>query len=270
MLNIRLKPEQETYLNNFIENKSEYVRELIKEDMKDENNEFSMKAFVKCKKNFLKFMSQHAPHLGIDSVRRYDEEIGHYFDKNEHVFINKGRMLGISSIFAACGVWEAVFNAGSEVLMVSVNGDNAKMLMKKVKHIYKGTVPSEMFPDITASSLRKLELKNGSEIKAVSTHEKMKSSADLVILDEMNQMGPLVDITLYGAKTQVLASTTGIREDNNNHEMMVSMSEPESEFKYLEIPSTTSKERDSEWVKEQKDLLGEEQYENEHTTPRET
>jgi len=269
MLNIRLKPEQETYLNNFVENKSEYVRGLIEEDMEDRDDKFLMEALTKCKGNFMKFLSRHAPNIGINSVRRYDEEIAYYFDKGENVFVNKGRQLGITGLFATCGLWFATFKPKTEVVMLSYKLDGAKALIKKARNAYKGTSPSEMLPDMKNSTTTHIELENGSEIKAKGANSYEPRNPDLLVLDEMGFMNRLELGHLSYPRTQILVSSTGIRKSSANHEPMISMSKHGSVFEYLEVPSTASKNRGAEWVEEQKEMLGEERYRRENNAVRE-
>jgi len=268
MLNIRLESEQETYLDNFIDNKSEYVRGLIQEDL--ESEERDVKAFLECEENFMRFYSEYTQDIGIESVRRYDEEIGYYFDNGKNVFVNKGRQLGITSIFSLCALWHAVFNPDRRVVMMSFSLNKARNLTKRVVKEYRAVSPVGMMPDIsTHHSSYNVEFENGSSVKAESgDYEVMKDleEGDLLIIDEMghiSSLGPLPE------QPQVLVSSTGIAKNHNNYETMLEMTKPGGNFEYLEIPTMTSTSRNEDWFQKTEDLSEGEGIPDEHKAVRE-
>lgn len=115
---------------------------------------------------------------------------------HENIIINKSRQLGISTLMAAYALWEIVFQADREILVIATKRDVAINLIDKVKYMYDNLPPyllgdakhrsGKKGDNIESYNKQSIVLKNKSKIFAVaaSGDAGRSYSPNLLIIDE--------------------------------------------------------------------------------------
>lgn len=199
----------------------------------------------------------------------FQEEALHTFFDNDFNIILKSRQLGISTLVAAYALWLILFNNDKNVLVVATKQEVAKNLVLKVRVMFDN-LPTWMINLANATSIEdnklSLRLTNGSQIKAVaSTGDSGRSEAlSMLIIDEAafieeNKVSSLWTSTSQtlatGGKAIVLSTPNGT--GNWFHKMYTDAeTTPNHKFKTTKLPWYVHPERDSNWRKEQDELLG--------------
>ena len=141
------------------------------------NKERQVKEIIRCGKDPLYFINQHAKIVhtsrGTIPFKTYpfqDECIRQFLDHRFNVVL-KGRQLGMSTLTASYAVWLALFHKDKKILIIANKLDIAVNFMKKVKGILQGLPKWLVLPDIVSNNRQSVEFSHGSSIKAIPTSD---------------------------------------------------------------------------------------------------
>lgn len=233
------------------------LREVIKEEYKKclENPIYFMKKYVKI---------AHPQKGRIDfDLFPFQEKALSSFVENDFNIILKSRQLGITTLVAAYSLWMMIFNSDKNILCISIKQETAKEIVTKVRYANDG-LPSWLKVQCVEDNRLSLKLKNGSQIKAVSSSGDAgrSSSLSLLIIDEAAFIDSIEDIWLSaqstlstGGKAIILSTPNGV--GNFFHRMWMKSESGENNFKTIKLPWHLHPERTQKWRDEQTDVLGE-------------
>ena len=110
--------------------------------------------------------------------------------ENRFNIILKSRQMGISTLTAGLTVWSMVFNEDFNVLVIAIKQDTAKNLITKIRVMHE-MLPSWLRVGSEEDNRLSLRLKNGSQVKAVSSSpDAARSEAlSLLVIDEAAFIG---------------------------------------------------------------------------------
>jgi len=119
------------------------------------------------------------------------------FDYN---VILKSRQMGISTLTSAYALWLMTFHQDKNILCISITQETAKEIVTKVRFA-NDNLPSWLKVQCNEDNRLSLKLKNGSQIKAVSSASTAGRSAALsmLIIDEC--LGETTKIKIRNKKT---------------------------------------------------------------------
>ena len=121
---------------------------------------------------------------GLVKFELYDfqKEAIKAFLVNDQVIINKARQLGFSTLTAAFITWLILFHNNKSVVIVSINAEVAKNLLKKIK-IILSKLPDWMYlADFDVNRAHAISLTNGSSVKSIARSEDAGRSESLALL----------------------------------------------------------------------------------------
>ena len=115
----------------------------------------------------------------------YQENAIKAFQSHNLNIILKGRQIGMTTVIAGYSLWLMLFHNDKSILVIATKQDTAKTLVKKLRIMHQN-LPSWLRGKITSDNKLSLQLKNGSEIKAVASSEDAgrTESLSLLIIDE--------------------------------------------------------------------------------------
>lgn len=155
------------------------IKDLIKVEYKRclEEPMYFMKKYVKIQhpiRGTIKF----------DLFKFQEETLQQFVDNNFNIVL-KSRQMGISTLVAAYSLWLMTFHTDKNILCISITQDTAKEIVTKVRFA-NDNLPNWMKQQCAEDNRLSLKLKNGSQIKAVSSAgtSGRSSSTSLLILDE--------------------------------------------------------------------------------------
>lgn len=155
------------------------LREIIKNEYKKciENPIYFMKKYVKI---------QH-PIKGTVNFDLYEfqEKTLQQLVVNDFNIILKSRQMGISTLMAGYSLWLMTFHKDKNILCLSITQETAKEIVTRVRFA-NDNLPAWLKVESTEDNRLSLRLKNGSQIKAVSSASTAGRSAalSLLIIDE--------------------------------------------------------------------------------------
>lgn len=155
------------------------LREIIKSEYKKciENPIYFMKKYVKI---------QH-PIKGTVNFDLYEfqEKTLQQLVNNDFNIILKSRQMGISTLMAAYSLWLMTFHKDKNILCLSITQETAKEIVTRVRFA-NDNLPAWLKVESVEDNRLSLRLKNGSQIKAVSSASTAGRSAalSLLIIDE--------------------------------------------------------------------------------------
>lgn len=253
-------------------NESTAIREYIKEELK------------KCAASPVYFMRKYCkiqhPQRGTIQFNLYDFQANTLEEFLEHKInlILKSRQLGISTLCAGFALWLMIFNSDKNVLVIATKQDVAKNLITKVRFMYDklpswvkrlaGGEDDSVKEGKEASENNKLSLrlKNGSQIKAVSSaSDSARSEAlSMLIIDEaafiddekVRGIWLSAQPTLStGGRAIILSTPNG--QNNFFHQKWVEAENNSNiPMHTIKLPWWVHPERDQKWRDEQDQLLG--------------
>jgi hypothetical protein len=229
------------------------------------------KIILKCKedpvffiKNFVKIKH---PKKGIIlfELFPYQEELIRETLSNEHIVINKGRQLGVSTLFAALCLWEAMFYKSKNILAIATKNKVAKNFIEKCKFAYK-ELPEEL------RDANPLEIDNTQEIKfartqsviqAIGTSKDAGRSEALsrLIIDEaafIRDM-PIIWEAIYPTLSEggnCAMFSTPNKTGNIFHTICMEAKNGENDFLYKELKWDVHPNRDQAWKEKTLRQLG--------------
>ena len=115
----------------------------------------------------------------------YQEEALQAFQSNNKNIVLKSRQMGISTLCAAYILWLMIFHTDKNCLIISKTQDAAKEVVTKVRFA-NDNLPSWLRVEAVEDNRLSLRLKNGSQVKSVSSSKDSARSGaiSLLIMDE--------------------------------------------------------------------------------------
>ena len=187
------------------------------------------------------------------------------FKDHDYNIILKSRQLGISTLTAGYSLWSMIFNEDFNCLVIAIKQDTAKNLVTKVR-VMHDFLPSWLRPGVVEDNKLSLRLRNGSQVKAVSSSpDAGRSEAlSLLVIDEAAFIDKVDDIwtsaqqTLAtGGKAIVLSTPNGT--GNFFHRTWMKAESNENKFNTIRLHWTVHPEREQKWRDEQDVILGSDQ-----------
>lgn len=181
---------------------------------------------------------------------------------NRFNVILKSRQMGISTLTAGYSVWNMVFREDFNVLVIAIKQDTAKNLITKVRVMHE-MLPSWLRVGTEEDNRLSLRLKNGSQIKAVSSApDAARSEAlSLLVIDEAAFIDKIEEIwtsaqqTLATGGSAILLSTPN-GTGNLFHKTWVEAERGDGQFNPIKLHWSDHPERDQAWRDMQDELLG--------------
>jgi len=232
------------------------LREIIKQEYKKciEDPIYFMKKYVKI---------QH-PIRGTVGFELYpfQEDTLQNFVDNQLNIVLKSRQMGISTLTAAYSLWLMTFHNDKNILCISITQETAKEIVTKVRFA-NDNLPSWLKVPCVEDNRLSLRLKNGSQIKAVSSAGTAgrSSALSLLIIDEAAFIDGIEEIWLSsqytlstGGRAIILSTPNGV--GNFFHKIWVESEEGKNNFKTIRLPWHLHPERDQTWRDKQTELSG--------------
>jgi hypothetical protein len=229
-----------------------------------------MKAeYAKCVSNPIYFMKKYVkiqhPTKGTLSFETYpfqDDTLTDFINYDRSIVL-KSRQMGISTLVAGYSLWLMTFHESKDILCLSITQETAKAIVTKVR-FGNDNLPSWLKQKIILDNQLSLKLKNGSQIKAVSSTGASGRSAalSLLIIDEAAFIQNAQDLWLSaqstlstGGKAIILSTPNGV--GNFFHKMWMESEEDLNDFRRITLPWHLHPDRDQSWRDNQTKLLGE-------------
>lgn len=237
-------------------NDQKSLRDIIKSEYKKclENPMYFMKKYVKI---------QH-PKRGTIPFELYpfqDDSLQEIIDHDYNIIL-KSRQLGITTLSSAYSLWLMVFNSDKNILCISITQETSKEIVTRVRFA-NDNLPSWLKVPCVEDNRLSLRLKNGSQIKAVSSSGTAGRSAALSMLiideaafiDNIDEIWTSAQSTLStGGKAIVLSTPNGV--GNFFHRTWVDAEAKKNKFHTIRLPWSLHPERNQVWRDEQTKLLG--------------
>jgi hypothetical protein len=235
---------------------SQSLRDIIKAEYKKciEDPIYFMKKYVKI---------QHPVRGTINfDLFEFQEETLNSFVNNDLNIVLKSRQMGISTLVAAYSLWLMTFHDDKNILCISITQETAKEIVTRVRFA-NDNLPSWLKVPCVEDNRLSLRLKNGSQIKAVSSAGTAgrSSALSLLIIDEAAFIDGIEEIWLSaqytlstGGRAIVLSTPNGV--GNFFHKTWVEAEEGKNQFKTIRLPWYLHPERDQSWRDKQTELSG--------------
>jgi hypothetical protein len=226
------------------------------------------KEYVKCAASPAYFMKKYVkiqhPLRGTIPFALYpfQEDVLEDFKAYNKSIVLKSRQLGISTLIAGYILWLMTFYSDKNVLVIATKQDTAKNLVTKVRFANEALPSWLKVPEVENNRLS-LKLKNGSQVKAVSSaSDSARSEAlSLLVVDECAFIDGIEDIWISaqstlstGGQAILLSTPNGI--GNFFHQTWVGAESGENGFHTIKLKWDVHPERDQAWREDQTRLLG--------------
>lgn len=181
---------------------------------------------------------------------------------NNYNIILKSRQMGITTLTSAYALWLMLFHSDKNILCISIKQETAKEIITRVRFA-NNNLPSWLKVQCIEDNRLSLRLKNGSQIKAVSSSgDAGRSSAlSLLIIDEAAYIDNIEEIWLSaqptlstGGRAILLSTPNGV--GNFFHKTWVGAESKQNEFNTIKLPWHLHPERDQSWRNKQTELSG--------------
>ena len=224
--------------------------------------------YRKCAQDPVYFMRKYCkiqhPTRGKIAFDLYDFQEGvlNDFKDNRFNVVLKSRQLGISTLVAGYSLWKMIFNDDFNVLVIATKQEVAKNLVLKVR-VMNQFLPVWLRVQESEDNKLSLRLKNGSQIKAISSKPDAGRSEALSLLvfdeaafiDYIEEIWTSAQSTLStGGSCIALSTPNGI--GNWFHQVWVGAENGENLFHPIKLHWTVHPERDISWREEQEKQLG--------------
>jgi hypothetical protein len=224
--------------------------------------------YIKCSKDPIHFMKKYCmiqhPVRGKIPFHLYpfQEKALTEFHKNRFNIVLKSRQTGISTLCAGFALWKMTFNSDFNVLVIAIKQEVAKNLVTKVR-VMNELLPSWLKSGSVEDNKLSLRLKNGSQVKAISSSPDAGRSEALSLLifdeaafiDDIDSIWVSAQSTLStGGSCIALSTPNGV--GNWFHKTWVGAEEQTNEFNPIKLHWSVHPERDQSWRDEQERLLG--------------
>lgn len=187
------------------------------------------------------------------------------FATHRYNIVLKSRQLGISTLVAGYSLWKMIFQEDFNVLIIANKQDVAKNLVLKVRTMNQ-LLPVWLRVAESEDNKLSLRLKNGSQIKAVSSKPDSGRSEALSLLvfdeaafiDYIDEIWTGTQLTLAtGGDCIALSTPNGV--GNWFHRMWVGAENGQNLFNPIKLHWTVHPDREQSWRDEQTKQLGEKQ-----------
>lgn len=187
------------------------------------------------------------------------------FSSHRYNIVLKSRQLGISTLVAGYSLWKMIFNEDFNVLIIANKQEVAKNLVLKVRTMNQ-LLPVWLRVAESEDNKLSLRLKNGSQVKAVSSKPDSGRSEALSLLvfdeaafiDYIDEIWTATQLTLAtGGDCIALSTPNGV--GNWFHRMWLGAENGDNLFNTIKLHWTVHPERDQAWRDEQTKQLGEKQ-----------
>ena len=187
------------------------------------------------------------------------------FKEHRYNIVLKSRQLGISTLVAGYALWKMIFNEDFNVLIIANKQDVAKNLVLKVRTMNQ-LLPVWLRVAESEDNKLSLRLKNGSQVKAVSSKPDSGRSEALSLLvfdeaafiDYIDEIWTGTQLTLAtGGDCIALSTPNGV--GNWFHRMWVGSENGENLFNPIKLHWTVHPDREQDWRDEQTQQLGDKQ-----------
>ena len=164
--------------------------------------------YAKCVSNPIYFMKKYVkiqhPTKGTLPFETYpfqDDTLTDFINYDRSIVL-KSRQMGISTLVAGYSLWLMTFHESKDILCLSITQETAKAIVTKVR-FGNDNLPSWLKQKIILDNQLSLKLKNGSQIKAVSSTGASGRSAalSLLIIDEAAFIQNAQDLWLSAQST---------------------------------------------------------------------
>ena len=236
------------------------VKKTLKEIIRDE--------YKRCVQDPVHFMRKYCiiqhPTQGkiYFNLYPFQEDSLRQISSNRYNIILKSRQLGISTLTAGYALWKMLFKSDFNVLVIATKQDVAKNLVTKVRVMHEN-LPKWLKGSVAEDNKLSLRLKNGSQIKAISSKGDAGRSEALSLLifdeaafiDKIDEIWTAAQQTLAtGGDSIVLSTPNGV--GNWFHKQWVEATAG-GEFNNIMLHWTVHPDRDDAWRAKQTELLGE-------------
>lgn len=234
---------------------------LVKQRIKEETKR-CMQDPIYFMKKYVKIQHPQRGTIPFELYKFQEETLGDFHKYNKNIVL-KSRQMGISTLVAAYSLWLMLFHTDKNILIISIKEETSKEIVTKVKFA-NANLPQWLKIEPENESQLTLRLKNGSQIKAVSSAGTAgrSSSLSLLIIDEAafvpnaEQIWVSAQSTLStGGKAILLSTPDGA--GNFFHRMWVEAEEGANSFHPIKLPWHRHPERDQAWRDLQTKMLGE-------------
>ena len=235
------------------------VKKTLKEIIRDE--------YKRCVQDPVHFMRKYCiiqhPTQGkiYFNLYPFQEDSLTQISQNRYNIILKSRQLGISTLTAGYALWRMLFKSDFNVLVIATKQDVAKNLVTKVRVMHEN-LPKWLSGSVLEDNKLSLRLKNGSQIKAISSKgDAGRSEAlSLLIFDEAAFIDKIDEIWTAAQQTlatggDCIALSTPNGVGNWFHKQWVE-AEAGGEFNSIRLHWTVHPDRDEAWRSKQTELLG--------------
>ena len=192
----------------------------------------------------------------------FQEDTLRLFANNRFNIVLKSRQMGISTLCAAYILWVMLFNKDKNILIISIKQDTSKELVSKIK-LANDSLPGWLKVECVENNMLSLKLKNGSNVRAVSSSSDAGRSMAvyLLVIDEAAFIEGISEIwasawsTLSTGGNAILLSTpNGI--GNFFHKMWIDAETKTNSFNPIKLKWDLHPERTQTWRDAQTKELG--------------
>ena len=195
----------------------------------------------------------------------FQEDALQDFKNHRYNIVLKSRQLGISTLVAGYSLWKMIFHEDFNVLIIANKQEVAKNLVLKVRTMNQ-LLPVWLRVAESEDNKLSLRLKNGSQVKAVSSKPDSGRSEALSLLvfdeaafiDYIDEIWTATQLTLAtGGDCIALSTPNGV--GNWFHRMWVGAENGDNLFNTIKLHWTVHPDRDQSWRDEQTKQLGDKQ-----------
>lgn len=183
----------------------------------------------------------------------FQEETLRQFQGNDKNIVLKSRQMGISTLCSCYILWIMIFNSDKNCLIISKTQDAAKELVTKIR-FGNDHLPSWLKVPATEDNRLSLRLKNGSQVKSVSSSKDSARGAacSVLIMDETAFLDDGEAIWLAaqptlstGGKVVMLSTPNGL--GNFFHKMWIEAESNKNGFNPISLKWDLHPDRDQRW-----------------------
>lgn len=192
MLNVRLEDKHRNHLDRVAENRSEYIRNLIEEDIKHSDPKDPEMEYKRCQNDILHFVRQYAyrkdPREGtkkIQSLNKFQESVLHDLSQGENVIIKKGRRKRVTTTLQHYVLWKSLFHSGTTTCLSSYKLSRITRMKKDIINYGYSVLPEAFKCGFMRDTTEKTTFKNASSIVP---RTKGVFAPDVLVVEEAGYM----------------------------------------------------------------------------------
>lgn len=263
-----MRKRQKFYKNNQLIKNGYYEEKFTQEQIQE---------IIKCKQDIFYFFENYIKITTLDIKEPiklfkpwdFQKELLNRLLTERFNIVYSSRQSGKTTCCATFALWKVLFNPNFKILIAGDSATTAKKILASIKEIYEN-LPFFLQKGVLEWNKTEVLLDNKSFIKTVPTTENSGRGGtfNIIILEEFSFVkdsiaeafqASVLPVICSGDATQVLIITTQ-NGKNFFYEMWQAAINGESIFKPFRIHWQDVPGRDEEWVKTQKQLLGEKKF----------